>query len=712
MVTVHVVFNAHIDPVWLWPWQSGVDTLMATCRSACDMLDEQPDLHFVKSEAWAYRTIERVDPELFERIRRHVRAGRWHVIGGWWLQPDCNGPSGLGLQKQIELGREYLLDRFGAFPRIGYNPDSFGHAATLPGLMRAAGQDRYIFMRPQEHELELPSRLFRWRGYGDGPEVIAFRIAGSYCTRQITEQHIRNSLTGLPDGIEHTMCFVGVGDHGGGFSRRQIEWVRRHAEAIEGCQLEFSSPERFFEAVAVRCDRLPVFTGELQMHSVGCYTVHRAVKLGVRRAEHVLAQADIVRRHDPRPDPDGEARVREAWRWVCFSHFHDTFGGSCIPSAYTQVHAQLGTAYAAADEMIQLGVRRIANALPADPMQRIALFNASDVPFDGYIEHEASVEDELWKPGWRILDPDGRPVAYQLIEPECLVDRSVLYFRRVLLRTRIDPGAVRALRIDRSAGGKAAPTEGRVKAAGKCVRNEAGTAVDLNAGELTCPGGKLPVPRLDLIADPTDTWTHEADRYGRQPVASARWGPARVIDRGPVMASLRRTGRIGRSPVEIEYRVYAEEPFVEIRLRVYWAERHKVLKMVFPLPSALETRSEGIPGGEIAREPDGVERPVRDRTLLHLAGGLRVGLVVPEIYALDATQEAVRLTLLRSCLMAHHFPFKSRRAWGVYADQGMHEFRIRVFCAVELTGEHLDRVALMMHRPPLAVDLTRGMSPM
>jgi len=160
VITVHLILNAHLDPIWLWPWQAGLDAAIATCRSACDRLDAHPDIIFTRGEAWIYRQIERVDPELFARIRKHVEAGRWEIVGGWWIQPDCNAPSGFAMKEQIEQGRRFFQDRFGFFPRVGYNVDSFGHAATLPTLMHAAGQDRYVMMRPQEKELELPARLF------------------------------------------------------------------------------------------------------------------------------------------------------------------------------------------------------------------------------------------------------------------------------------------------------------------------------------------------------------------------------------------------------------------------------------------------------------------------------------------------------------------------------------------------------------------------
>src|SRR3546814_17436631 len=93
-VTVHLIFNAHIDPVWLWPWQSGMDEALATCRSACDRLDHNKDLIFTRGEAWVYDVVERLDPDLFGRIMKHVATGRWEITGGWWIQPDCNLPSG------------------------------------------------------------------------------------------------------------------------------------------------------------------------------------------------------------------------------------------------------------------------------------------------------------------------------------------------------------------------------------------------------------------------------------------------------------------------------------------------------------------------------------------------------------------------------------------------------------------------------------------
>jgi len=289
MITVHFIANAHLDPIWLWPWQAGLDAALTTCRSACDRLDAHPDLLFTRGEAWVYHQIERIDPPLFQRIRAFVSEGRWSIVNGWWIQPDCNLPSGFAMRKQIDLGRRYFRDRFGQFPRVAYNVDTFGHAATLPGLLREAGQDRYVMMRPQEHEMKLPARLFRWRGYDNGPEVVTFRIADAYnSTHGMTAEHVQASLSDLPAGVQHTMCFIGVGDHGGRPTEEHLRWCRKNENSFDGCRLVFSSPDRFFDAISSHVDSLPLVTGELQMHAIGCYSVHRQVKTAVRQAEHLL----------------------------------------------------------------------------------------------------------------------------------------------------------------------------------------------------------------------------------------------------------------------------------------------------------------------------------------------------------------------------------------------------------------------------------------
>jgi len=715
MITVHIVFNAHLDPVWLWPWPSGLDALLGTCRSACDRLDNHEDLHFCKGEAWGYERIEQIAPPLFERIRAHVQAGRWHIVGGWWIQPDCNGPTGVGFERQIQAGKEYFLDRFGQFPRTAWNVDTFGHTATLPTIMHAAGQDRYVMMRPQEHEMALPARVFRWREREGGPEIVTFRIARAYTCREITMGHVQAALTELPPGIDHTMCFAGLGDHGGGPTERQIAWCRDHAEKIPGCRLVFSSPDRFFDAIWDRRDTLPIVTGELQQHAVGCYTVHRPVKVAVRQAEHALFCAERAHAADPRPEPDTAARLADAWKRVCFAHFHDTYGGTCIPSAYGQIHAQIGESLTVADDILQHALRRRMEAFPDDPQPRIVLCNASDTAYDGYAVHEAWSTHAPYPEQHRLIDERGETVPHQLLHGESLVLHEQIWLLPLLLRIHVEPGELRVLRIVRAdaSASDGSPAAVRVLGAADELANDASVALRLkDSGELQLSADMmLPLPQLDLVDDPSDTWSHDVDRYGAESIASAEWEKPEALDQGPLMGALEVRGQIGQSTLVAEYRVYAGEPFAELLLRVAWAEQHKALKLTVSPPGPLTGHVVGIPGGELRRLPDERELPAHDRTLVELADGRRLGLVFPDAYALDARADRLRITLLRSPLMAHHDPYRARGPRGIHADQGVHEFRFRFLAGPDITGRDLDRQALMFHRPLLGADLTRGMPP-
>lgn len=144
-----MVGNAHIDPVWLWRWQEGCAEAIGTCWAAVELLNEQPGLIFTRGEAAIYRWIEEHDQDLFTQIVRLVHEGRWCIVNGWWIQPDCNIPHGEAFIRQALQGKTFFRERFGTDITVGYNVDSFGHAGTLPMLLQHTGSRHYVFMRPQ-----------------------------------------------------------------------------------------------------------------------------------------------------------------------------------------------------------------------------------------------------------------------------------------------------------------------------------------------------------------------------------------------------------------------------------------------------------------------------------------------------------------------------------------------------------------------------------
>jgi alpha-mannosidase len=158
--TLHMIGNAYLDPVWLWQWQEGFQAAKATFRSALDRLRESDDFLFTSSSAAIYEWIEHNDPGMFEEIRERIAEGRWEIVGGWWIQPDCNLPDGESLARQGLYGQRYFKEKFGVTARVGYNVDSFGHSGMLPQILKQSGLDCYVFMRPSPQEKGLPGRPF------------------------------------------------------------------------------------------------------------------------------------------------------------------------------------------------------------------------------------------------------------------------------------------------------------------------------------------------------------------------------------------------------------------------------------------------------------------------------------------------------------------------------------------------------------------------
>lgn len=176
------------------------------------------------------------------------------------------------------------------------------------------------------------------------------------------------------------------------------------------------------------------------------------------------------------------------------------------------------------------------------------------------------------------------------------------------------------------------------------------------------------------------------------------------------MVAFLREGRIGSSGLVAEYRVYADQPFVETILHVQWSERHTVMKFVVE-PGLIARRVDGIMEGGLARAADGRELPICEWTMLELDTGARLGITCPDVYAMDATRGVARLTLLRSPLMAHHEPKVPERTHVVFSDRGEHRFRFRLATGEAVCEEYLERLSLGDHRPPVCADLTRGMQP-
>ena len=283
--TLVLVCNSHIDPVWLWPWEEGLAVTLSTFRAAADLCEEFDGFVFCHNEALLYDWVEQHEPALFSRIQRLVRDGRWHVMGGWYLQPDCNLPCGESLVRQILVGKRYFIEKFGVEPRVAVNLDPFGHTRGLVQILAKAGYDGYLFCRPDRGWLDLPSDDFVWVGY-DGSTVLAHRAVGALQLRARQGPRQGGALARGARGSQPRAAALGRRQP----RRRPVApGPRALADRSENdhestAASRTARPEDYFDLM--RADEgLPRWEHDLNPWAVGCYTSMATVKRAHARLE-------------------------------------------------------------------------------------------------------------------------------------------------------------------------------------------------------------------------------------------------------------------------------------------------------------------------------------------------------------------------------------------------------------------------------------------
>jgi alpha-mannosidase len=708
--TLHMIGNAHIDPVWLWRWQEGCHEVLASFRSALDRMQEDPDFIFVSSSAAFYAWVEQINPAMFEEIRQRVHEGRWEIVGGWWIQPDCNVPGGESFVRQGLYGQHYFKEKFGVTAQVGYNVDSFGHNGTLPQILKLSGMDHYVFMRPGPQEKGLPSRLFWWEA-DDGSRVLAYRLPFEYCTwgREL-DKHIRRVAGELRPPFDQLMCFYGVGNHGGGPTIENLRSIRRLDQSPGMPKLMFSSPNRFFAAVEPQSGCLPVVHGDLQHHASGCYAAHSGVKRWNRRAEWALTTAEkwaaIASMITGLPYPTAE--LARAWQGVLFNQFHDILAGTSIESAYDDARNLYGESMAIADRAFNAATQSLAwkiNIPMAEGTTPIVVFNPHAWA------HRAVVELEFgrWTDEHGLVDESGQPVAVQRIQSEATArGRNRLCFVAELppLGYRVFHVVAQAAPATQAPANESSDTTLENRRFRISFDPQTGCISSmydkLAETEIFAGDAALPV----VINDQSDTWSHNVFSF-RDEVGRFMATDVRLVEHGPVRSVVRVTSAYGRSRLVQDFTLYEELDYVEVSALVDWHEQWKALKLRFPINVHFHRATAEIPYGALERFANGEEDPCQ--SWVDVSGSSRatderygVSIINDGKYSYDIFVRDIGMTVLRSPIYAHHDPAvpEPDRMYS-FIDQGVQRFRYAIYphAAGWEEAQTVQRAAELNQRP-------------
>jgi alpha-mannosidase len=684
---LHMIGNAHIDPVWLWQWPEGYQEVRATFASAIDRMDEYPEFVFTCDSVLYLAWVEEHDPDLFAAIGKRIADGRWQQVGGWWIEPDCNLPGGESFVRQALYAQRYLKSRFGVTSTVGCNVDPFGHNASLPQILRKSGMDAYVFMRPGPHEMTLPGPYFWWES-PDGTRVLTYRIPHEYCSSGTDLGYqIDKSLAQLPPDAPDLMVFYGVGNHGGGPTKANLDSIRR-LDATGGLpRLRCSSPREFFDQVAESGVDVPVHAGELQHHAVGCYSAHSGVKRWNRRAENLLARAEKWASVASVLSSAGYplAEFTQAWKLVLFNQFHDTLGGAAIEPAYEDSRDQYGHAVSLAGEAfnrsVQTLARRIAIA-PEPDMTPLVVFNPHPWRLVADIDFEFGGFPAF---GARAVDDAGNPIAVQRTRSKATVNG---WRRRLALAADVPPLGYRVYRIYPSGDAEGTPA---ITATDTRLENDfLALELDPSTGWLRSLRDK--VSDVDVVGggshgvvidDRSDTWGHRVRAYDK---VAGTFVPrsVRLVEHGPVRAVVRVVSGYGSSTLTEEYVLGVRDRHVEVRVTLDWHEKQKLLKLRFPTVLSSPEATFEIPYGHLVRPANGSEEAAQ--AWVDVSGELgpgrrRAGLAVLNDgkYGHDVLGGDIGVTAVRSPVYAWHEPKElDPDELYTFQDQGRQEFTYRL----------------------------------
>lgn len=327
-VTVSLVGHAHIDFAYLWSWPETRDVVNKTFSTLSGLMDEYPFV-FSQSQAALYEETKRSWPDIYAGIQDRVKRGQWDVSNATtWSEGDTNLSSGEAIVRSILLGKRFIKHEFGIEPTVGWNPDNFGHAWTLPQILAKSGIKYYYFMRG-------PGKPLFWWQSPDGSKVLAYQY-GKY-NQGIQEQDITSKAVEFSkqSGVNNYMRLYGVGDHGGGPTRAHLRTATELQSRADYPEIVFSSASGYFDKVAKSGHSFPTVNTELNPVFPGCYTSHGDIKRYNRECENSLAASEVfssIALNYGTAYPAQEFKA--SWRKTCFNQFHDILCGTTIHSSY------------------------------------------------------------------------------------------------------------------------------------------------------------------------------------------------------------------------------------------------------------------------------------------------------------------------------------------------------------------------------------------
>lgn len=713
MKEFYLLCNAHLDPVWLWQRQEGMAEAISTFRVAAKFCEEYDGFIFNHNESVLYEWVEENEPELFVKIQKLVKEGKWHIMGGWYLQPDCVMPSGESFIRQMEIGTRYFTEKFGIRTKTAVNFDSFGHTRGLVQILKKSGFEHYIFHRPYNI---VDEENFIWKGY-DGSKIIGHRSYGGYNSgKGKAIEKIDRFIGDAVDGPN--LLAWGIGDHGGGPSKMDLDKIAEYMESHKDILVKHSSCDEYFSLVDK--SKLKTVIDRSMVHCmVGCYTsmvrikqLHRALENDLSLAEKMIAVSGIS--YDKK-------ELEKAEKALLFCEFHDVLPGSMIKSAEEDSIRLLNYGREITSQICAKAFFRLCEGQKEGKMGEVPVlvFNPNPYKVVQDIEVEFQLEDQNWNDNEvtivTVRDEKGNHLPTQNEQEESNLNLD--WRKRVVFRAELEPMCINRFDCElKRISAERRPIQ-------KCEETETHFVIENDEMKVCiskvtgflekyCVNGTDYInsdsAKINVYKDNEDPWGMTVDSFnekiGEFVLASKKEANAfngyadegfenvRVIENGNVRCKIQATFKNRNSFALVTYSIPKNDSYIDINVKTFINDVNTMFKLSFSTPFENPKAISQMAFGREEMEKKGKE-VVCQKWCGLFENEKGFAILNRGTHGYSADNNEINISLLRTAVYSAH-PIRDRKIvdrdrFSNHIDMGEREFDFRLTTDVS----HLDKDA-------------------
>ncbi|MGD0732934.1 MAG: glycoside hydrolase family 38 C-terminal domain-containing protein [Terracidiphilus sp.] len=626
--TAHVIGYAHMDMAWLWRWEESIhDVMYNTFSNQIKLMNQNPDYTFSQDQAVVLDSMEHYYPDIFKGLQEKARTGNFIPVTSSWVQMDENVSDGESMVRQFLYGQKFSKQKFGHYIRFAWQPDVFGHPATMPQIASKAGIEFYLFDRP--HDSSRP-RVLWWQGI-DGSRVLGYSTPSEYGGPvdhdRVTVPVMRS---GQQSGVHNMLILYGEGDHGGGPNPDDVASIARLNASPTDVRVKPTNVGDFVDLLLTEKRDFPVHIGELNPVFPGCYTTQSDMKRHNRQSEQLLLNAEKMSElatlfgyRDVYPVRD----FSEAWKLVLLNQAHDLAAGSGIGPIYADAALQYKEVFERGNRALNFSLEELGAHLDTQgegiplvvynpqsfdrtdlvtaqisasslPEKLVAVHGSETVPVqilkapanasannaDRQTVTVAFVAGKVPQMGMKLYRLVAQPAAAP--QPSTLSAGTTPrpYLENEYFRVEIDPATGNIARLfDKANHREALRAEGNSLTAWEDTAEQARISSKEYAG-----------PAWDIGLTGTKWEVDQASSV-------------EVTETGPARATIRVVRRFRDSQFTQDISLMPGIPRVDVAMSIDWHERATFLKAGFPVNAASDKVSVEIPYGVIDRAQTGEE---------------------------------------------------------------------------------------------------------